>query len=181
MSIKRPRKTISPMQRQRGAALLVTLILLLVMTVIGVTAMRGSVMEVRMAGSMQQQEDALRDAERTLAVAEDQVDAWVTDGVFTPEGGGFYRATVPNVKVADWTGVTTAGGAASGDSEKSATNSFVVLYLGERTLPGESLSRGRGVRVAGSDVYIFRPVARSAQSARAVKIVESLYITEDQP
>ena len=117
---------------QRGAVMAVSLILLLVMTVIGVSTMRSSVMEVRMAGSAQQQEDALRDAERTLAMAEDQVDTWVTDGAFTPAGGGFYRANPPEVRVADWTGITSATGAASRDTSTKACRSHSTPRLNER-------------------------------------------------
>ena len=58
---------------QRGAVLIVSLILLLVMTIIGVFAMRGTTMEERMAGNMRDRsmafeagESALRDAERWL-------------------------------------------------------------------------------------------------------------------
>ena len=168
--------------RQRGAIMAIVLILLLVMTVIGVSTMRSSVREVAMAGSMQQQEDALRDAERTLAMAEDQVDIWTTDGTFTPAGGGLYRANQPNVRTADWSSVTTATGATSGDSARTtAASNFVVMYVGPRVLEGESLSEGRGVSVKGKEVYMFRPVARSQQSERAIRIVESLYATETQP
>ena len=168
-------------RRQRGAALIVSLILLLVMTVVGVSAMRSSVMEVRMAGSVQQQEDALRDAERTLAMAEDQIDTWVSDGSFTAEGGGFFRTGSPDVRTPDWSGIETASGATAGDSARSARNRFVVLYAGARTVPGESLSQGRGERLAGREIYLFRPVARSSQSDRAVRLVESLYATTIAP
>lgn len=58
---------------QRGAALIVSLILLMVMTLIGVFAMRGTTLEERMAGNMRDRslafeagESGLRDAERWL-------------------------------------------------------------------------------------------------------------------
>lgn len=168
--------------RQRGAIMAISLILLLVMTVIGVATMRGSVMEVRMAGAMQQSEDALRDAERALAIAEDQIDVWTGDGAFTPAGGGFYRANPPVVRVADWTGITMAAGGDSRDANRAtAVSNYVVIYVGPRVLEGESLSEGRGITVKGREIYMFRPVARSAQSDRAIRIVESLYATDDKP
>ncbi|MFV8836661.1 PilX N-terminal domain-containing pilus assembly protein [Aquisalimonas sp.] len=75
MSQARPRLICSSPQgaRQRGAALIVSLILLVVMTLIGVFAMRGTTLEERMAGNMRDRslafeagESGLRDAERWL-------------------------------------------------------------------------------------------------------------------
>jgi len=51
---------------QKGAALAVSLILLLVMTIIGIAAMDGARLEISMAGLMRQAEVALRRAERTM-------------------------------------------------------------------------------------------------------------------
>ena len=169
-------------RRQRGAIMAIVLILLLVMTVIGVSTMRSSVREVAMAGSMQQQEDALRDAERALAMAEEQIEVWTSDGSFTPAAGGFYRSNPPETRTADWSGITAETGATSGDSARTtAASNFVVMYIGPRVLSGESLSEGRGVVVKGKEVYMFRPVARSAQSERAIRIIESLYATDNKP
>ena len=60
--------------RQKGAALVVSLILLLIMTIIGVTSLRTTTLEEKMAGNMrdkslafQAAEAALRDAEMALS------------------------------------------------------------------------------------------------------------------
>ncbi len=60
--------------KQRGAALVVSLMMLLVMTVIGVAAVQGNIMEERMAGNyrdhnlaFQAAEVALRDAEADIS------------------------------------------------------------------------------------------------------------------
>jgi type IV pilus assembly protein PilX len=85
--------------RQRGTALVVGLLLLLVLTVLGMSASNTSVMQERMAGAMrdrdmafQAAESALRDAERRLAQA-----------VFVcgyqdllPASGGSITATLPD-------------------------------------------------------------------------------------
>ncbi|MBK6509872.1 MAG: hypothetical protein IPG06_10725 [Haliea sp.] len=49
------RETAGPSMTERGAALVVSLILLLIMTVIGVAAMNGARLEVSMAGMMQRE------------------------------------------------------------------------------------------------------------------------------
>ena len=72
---------------QRGAALIISLVLLAVMTLIGVFAMRGTTLEERMAGNMrdrdmafQAAEGALRDAERNfnrdMAFQDPTADSW---------------------------------------------------------------------------------------------------------
>jgi type IV pilus assembly protein PilX len=63
----------SPVQRQRGAVLIVSLLFLVVLTILGITAMQGTTLEHRMAGNtrdyavaMQAAEAALRDAHRDI-------------------------------------------------------------------------------------------------------------------
>lgn len=79
--------------QQRGAALIVSLIILLLMTLIGVFAMRGSVMEEKMANNQrdrelahQSAEIALRDAERfisSLIVRPDPTVSGANNNVYT--------------------------------------------------------------------------------------------------
>jgi type IV pilus assembly protein PilX len=74
----------SPCSSQHGAALIVGLIVLLLMTLIGVFAMRGSIMQERMATNqrdrelaIQAAEIALRDAERFIASLNNRPDPTV--------------------------------------------------------------------------------------------------------
>jgi len=53
-------------QRQTGAALIVSLVLLLIMTVLGVTAMRTTTLQERMAGNLRDNNLAFQDAEAAL-------------------------------------------------------------------------------------------------------------------
>lgn len=55
---------------QRGAILIVSLLLLLVMTIIGVFAMRGTTLEERMAGNLRDRDLAFQAAEAALREAE---------------------------------------------------------------------------------------------------------------
>ena len=59
--------------KQGGAALIISLIILLAMTLIGVSSMDSAVLELRMAGTMQSQVVAMNRAEATLAAAEDRI------------------------------------------------------------------------------------------------------------
>lgn len=59
---------------QRGSVLLVSLIMLLVMTLIGISGMRTSLLEERMAGNMRDHDLAFQAAEAALRAAEDYID-----------------------------------------------------------------------------------------------------------
>lgn len=60
------RRLPSPHERQRGAVLLISLLLLLIMTLIGVTAMSTTSLEEKMAGNMRDRNVALQAAEAAL-------------------------------------------------------------------------------------------------------------------
>jgi type IV pilus assembly protein PilX len=60
--------------RQRGAALVISLLLLLVMTLLGLGASQSTRLQERMAGNQRDQELALQGAEAALRDAEDDLD-----------------------------------------------------------------------------------------------------------
>ena len=66
--------------RQDGAALIVSLILLVVLTLIGLGAMNQSSLEEKMASNMQRSVQAFQLAETSLALAFDDNDMWQTGG-----------------------------------------------------------------------------------------------------
>jgi len=59
----------SPRARQAGATLIVGLVLLLVLTVVGVSGMNMATMEITMAGNTQFQQDAFQAAEDAIDIA----------------------------------------------------------------------------------------------------------------
>lgn len=73
--------------KQQGAVLIVSLIILLVMTLIGVTAMQTTTMEERMAGNMRDQNFAFQAAEIALRDAEDFIEQIATTGGFNGTDG----------------------------------------------------------------------------------------------
>jgi type IV pilus assembly protein PilX len=60
-------------RHQRGAALIVGLIMLLLLTLIGVAGMRDTLLQEKMAGNMRDREIALQAAESALRAAEAQL------------------------------------------------------------------------------------------------------------
>ena len=61
----------SSLRRERGAALVVALVFLLVMTVLGVTSMRTTTLQERMAGNLQDKNLAFQAAEAALREGEE--------------------------------------------------------------------------------------------------------------
>lgn len=86
---------------QRGSALIVALIFLLLMTLLGTTAMRGSTMQERMASNYRDWSLAFQSAEAALREAE----RYLHDAVVLPDfndTNGLYQVNSPSRPV--WTG-----------------------------------------------------------------------------
>lgn len=163
---------------ERGAALVVSLILLLIMTIIGISAMNGARLEVSMAGMMQREEVALRGAERALKTAERYVEN--SAGVFNDTVPGHYLPDeVPDemdLSATDWPDIDSLTWLEDHPelSELGNGDAFVVEYLGEMTLPGSSLNDGADV-IPGDRVNAYRITTRSESDGRAVRIIEAIY------
>lgn len=83
--------------RARGAALIVSLILLLVMTILGISGIQTTTMETRMAANSADRNLALQAAEHALRTAEAAVRAKVESGAYASEFGsstGLYNTLV---------------------------------------------------------------------------------------
>lgn len=87
-------KTLRGIRRQRGTTLVVSLILLLVLTVLGVSGMSTSALELTMASNTQYHEDAFQAAETgiDIAVATRNFTTLAPSAVpLTPLGDGTYQ------------------------------------------------------------------------------------------
>ena len=165
--------------RQRGVSLIVAMVMLIVLTLIGVSSMNTAIVELKMAGSSQQQSIALNRANELLRVGEEGVldiveeeEAfdWSTDG---PAG---YYSKSDNINVHDinWTGLASVPGA-------NANDSYIAEYLGDEAIPGESKKEGTDGRIVGGAVHTFRITSRSAAGKSAVRLVQSIYVTATPP
>mgnify|MGYP006072627895 CR=1 FL=1 len=162
---------------QRGAALIVSLILLLIMTIIGISSMNSARLEVAMAGMMQREEVALRGAERALTVAERYTENTV--GVFDDTVKGHYLAgdigDTLNVSDTVWADADRFTLVKAEVPELSARDAFVVEYQGEIILPGSALNDGGDTPIPGDRVTAYRITTRSDTEGKAVRIIESVY------
>lgn len=91
-SINREFKRSPLKQGQRGAALIVGLIMLLLLTLIGVAGMRDTLLQEKMAANMRDRDVALQAAETALRAAELQLSTG--EPVFT-NSNGLYNLNIP--------------------------------------------------------------------------------------
>ena len=168
------------LRKQRGVSLLVVMVMLLVLTLIGVSSMNTAVVELKMAGSMQQQGVALNRAEELLSTAEDDLETIVDDTSkfdFNADGDAYYGPTEEiDVHNIDWEdqGFVTQAGPNTGDQ-------YVTQYLGQKAIPGESVKISTDGRIIGGYVFTFRNSTRSEAGKNAVRIVQSIYVTDIEP
>ena len=165
---------------QRGVSLMVAMVMLIVLTLVGVSSMNTAVVELKMAGSMQQQNLALNRADELLAVGEEALQNIVDDpNAFDwgTDGDGYYTlADDINVYNLKWAGqgLTPTKGAREGEF-------YLTEYLGAEIIPGESAKIGTDGRIIGGAVHSFRITSRSTTGKSALRLVQSIYVTEDPP
>ena len=173
-------------QTQRGAALIVSLILLLVMTLLGVAAMNSSILQGFMSASQQEQTRRLARAEDFLLEGEFEVEQLTVGGVGTTLCGGSsccpagtcYRNLDANPTQAfavNSPATAFPGGNTPGDG------GYLIEYMGQFLVPGESVAEGGGFE--DSVIHIFRVSARSVPGNErgGLRIVQSFYVTLDGP
>ena len=91
-------------QRQRGATLVVGMILMVLLTLLGLTAMGTSLLEERMAANARDRIRAFQAAEAALRLCESAIDPNTTIFNLTGGVGGMYSDVNPARWQADWSG-----------------------------------------------------------------------------
>lgn len=76
-------KKINPLNKQKGVVLIVSLVMLLLLTLIGITGAQVTSLEEKMAGNSRDQNIAFQAAESTLLVAEEFIMANPINGTYT--------------------------------------------------------------------------------------------------
>ncbi len=166
---------------ERGAVLIVALIMLLLMTLLGVTAMNTSNLEVVMATNTQASTRSLANGENSMVDGEARIITefngtplfdWstnATDGLFItgdPIGG------VPNGSVISDIAWDTGGYETAGNSK------YTLEYLGPFTTAGASLTLGAAT--GGTDRrYLYRVTGRGASGRGGIRFVQSIFATRD--
>jgi len=169
--------------QSRGAALIVALILLLVMTILGITALNSSTLQGFMSSAYQQQTSTLTGVENVLLEAEMDIEDIVTNGVngrahFINLLDGSTEFPAATGTPDDWS--TTGAAVTEAMGEFEFPSRFVLEYMGEFEVPGESIAVGGGL--ADSRIHVFRVSARGVEQQRgSARVVQSYYVTLRSP
>ncbi|MGO1069175.1 pilus assembly PilX family protein [Lysobacter sp. CA199] len=179
---------------QRGAALAVIMIMLLVMMLLGVAILRSTMLEERMSAGMYDRSLAFESAERALREGERMVDAAVKQSRTIGQDCTISNATCPSVpadtyggaviacggvEAACWTSASTA----SSDPKVpiAGTPQYYVEFMGRRTTADDLGVSGGNPYEPGSapetNVAYYRVTARShdprQHQDRAVVVLQS--------
>lgn len=161
--------------RQRGIALVMGLIFLAVLTLLSVAAMRGTLLEERMAGNSRDRDLAFQSAELALRAGEAVLSgavlpAFVTGTPYTPRiAAGVQRDYW--IATHDWGAAAAAVAAAPANT--AAAPRFVIEQLNVASGAGGGLGFGA---LSESGGYLYRVTARGVgQSANTVVILQAVF------
>jgi len=173
---------------ERGVALIVSLILLVVVTLIGLAAVQGTTLQMRMTSNFYDRSIAFQGAEAGLAAAAASLAAGTTNIRNCGQGGGicganpFEDVNLPTANV-----VTVAVGttyAATGNA--AGQPQYVIENLGTFVDPNSNTGFGQtanaaqyGAQGASMTAIFYRITARSGDPAvvgdRAVVVLQAVY------
>lgn len=167
--------------RQQGAALLMGLVLLLIMTLLGISAMRGTTLQERMAGALHEQNLALQSAESALRAGEQALLNSVTLNFSQP---GWYDSNETD-KTPDWennattlseTGDGVVEHDPEGVSRENNPQYYVVRIPVVQADSAEGTSMALGDGTVNNEYDMYRIVARGfGNNTRSVVVVESTF------
>lgn len=175
-------------RQQNGVALVVSLIILVCMTMLGLTAMQRTTLDLAMAGNQREIGLMFQSAEMGLVSAENFIEASTTNADFDDASLGLY--TVPDKDTSyrspdyfDATGWTAASQTAATSLQAYEQPRYMIEYLGDRSQnPLAAISiGGYGMQQTGDVVSIYRSTARGAGlTGNSFRYVQSYY-GKDKP
>ena len=178
-------------RRQHGAVLIISLLLLLVMTLIGITAMQSSTLEEKMAGNMHNRNVALQAAEAALRVAEADIEAMVSTAAFD-DSGAYYSdlsTVVPTTQEfsdeATWNDAAVTAGDVIQISGSDAVDGvsrqpvYFIQFIGKTEAGGNpslGMGPGYGGLNTGDTSSLFRVTVRATgRTAGSQVILRTIY------
>jgi len=175
-------------EKQQGVALVVSMIILISLTMLGLTAIQRTTVDLAMAGNQREIGLMFQAAEVGLVKAEDFVEASTTNADFDDTSLGLYTvaASDPNYSNPDY----FDGPTWSASSQVAATTldayeqpRYMIEYLGDRSQnPLAAINiGGYGTQQTGDTVSIYRSTSRGAGlTGNSFRYVQSYY-GKDKP
>jgi type IV pilus assembly protein PilX len=178
-------------RHQRGVALVVALLLLIVITLVGLAAVRGTIMQQRMASNQFDRQIAFQSAEAAMRAAQARVAANPDDIARNCQAGGVYCQGNPFDDPNLDTGkiITVTSGTGAGQFTKSSLAAsqpqYVIENMGNWYDPSTSTGYGQsanahnyGAQGTSTTSVYYRVTARSGNPAevgdRAVVVLQSM-------
>ena len=162
--------------KQRGVALFVSLIMLLLMSIIVVQAARSSSLEILLGINSEHAAQALMLAEDSALTAEITIElnypgAPAVD--FNEKNDeGFYVAGDLEMDTMDWTSLQAMRIGSGADHRE-----YIVEYLGPAIAQGGSLSVGAGV--ASDKRFLYRVSGRGQFSRGTARVIQTIFATAE--
>ncbi len=165
--------------QQQGAALLLSLVLLLVLTLLAISGMQGSVLQEQMASAQRDGFIALEIAEQAMRDVEEALDELPDLDAFGSESGFYKSGEAPNVFAEEtWDPDENASGVAP--DVDGITPRFIAEYLGKVILDAEGqLPRDLGNYGGGESAemdYARIVVMAQGPSGQSRRILEGFYV-----
>ena len=171
--------TVPTRQRQSGAVLAVSLILLLVVTLIAVSSMQGTLLEEKMTGNSRDRNLAFQSAESAVREAELSVEAIASMGGFDGSAGrfGLTNAEPDYMAAATWTDATQHVDAGEAFGSYEEPQYFIKHFTTVTGTEGALNLSGYGDNKGSGDVTVFRITTRATggNSDSAEVILRSHY------
>ena len=178
-----PRRSAPGPKRSAGFSLITAVVIVLMVTIVGLTAMTVSRSQLANAGAAQYQVAALQESDRAVATAE----SWLLDGTNAKNGGFTTRSTdTPALYPRDYMSgnnldpLTWTWGSTNSVSLNGGTARYAIEQVASRVLPlGESqrdLVDEEG-RTDCKVVDLFRINTRGTSAAGASRTVQSVFST----
>lgn len=176
-----------PPLRQRGVALVMALVFLLLLTILGIAALNTTSLEEKMANNVKDRNLAFQSAESALIVAENWVYAQIGKPVFPNNSIGLYTpvtsdtVATPNWDSVDWSGSSvvtypsTPGQTVSGSLGKIQTQpKYIIEDMGETPESGGSLVTTSSYKSSGTTILRITGRGTGGTDA-AVVMLQSTY------
>lgn len=165
-------------KQQSGMTLVVSLIILVALTIIGVTSMQATRTEISMAGNQREAGMTFNAAEAGLRDAEAYIDTSISKAAFSDPTSGLFDKTDEDPDYMDYTVWTAAQVAPTTLYNVAEQPRFIIKYLGDRSQNEVAAVNigGYGSSQPGMTVSNFRVTARGAgQTGNTYRIVQSYY------
>jgi type IV pilus assembly protein PilX len=163
---------------QAGMVLIVSLLILITLTILGVTAMRSSRTEMSMAGNQRELGITFNAAEAGLGSAQTYIDNSISKTIYSDPSQGLYGLLDVDPDYRDYAAWDDSQTAAIGLPHVVEQPKFIIKYLGDRSQNEVAVVNigGYGSSQPGITVSNFRVTARAVgQTGRATRQIQAYY------